>query len=427
MKKLISFIFILAHAVIFSSESTVKEYSFPLKDPYVATIVGSSTLMMPGVSSEIDIEEFTLDLKKESELPASLWYQDGFKFSLVKQPDKAPLIFIIAGTGAAYNSTRMSYFQRIFYDAGYNVISITSPVHTNFVLNASQSKMPGLLAQDSKDLYEVMYKAYEKVKDKVDVSDFYLMGYSLGASQAAYISYMDEKDKYFDFKRVYMMNPTVDMYKSGIKLDNLLDENIGGDKKNIGKLIDEIFTLISKKNHGGEINLSESNIYSLFSNKIISEEKMKALIGLAFRLISVDLNYVTDLSNGTKVYVKEEVPQYGSLFKYFETIDFASFHDYLDNVAEPYYAQKGVSREEVLEGVRLDIIEDYLKNSKKIAVATNEDDLILDQKDLKFLKDTFKDRIVIFPNGGHSGNMYYGPNVKMMLTFLGSGVLRYED
>lgn len=427
MKKILGLIFLIAKLTVSASEATVKEYSFPYKDPYTATIVGSSTLMISGISSEIDIEDFTLDLKENSEIPESLWYQNGFKFSLVKQKDRAPLIFLIAGTGAAHNSTRMSYFQRIFYDAGYNVLSITSPVNTNFILNASESKMPGLLAKDSRDIYEVMYKAYDKVKSKVDVSDFYLVGYSLGASQAAYISYLDEKDKYFDFKRVYMMNPTVDMHKSGVKLDKLLDDNINGDKRNIGKMIDEVFTLISKSNHGGSVELSESKIYGLFTNKIVSEEKMKSLIGLAFRLASIDVNYVTDLANGTNIYVKEKVPKYGSQFKYFEAVDFANFNDYLNNVAEPYYETKGVSRKELLEGVKLDIIEEYLKNSKKIAVMTNEDDLILDGEDLKFLKDTFKDRIVIFPSGGHSGNMYYGPNVKMMLTFLGSGVLKYEE
>ena len=53
----------------------------------------------------------------------------------------------------------------------------------NFIINASTSKMPGVLMEDSKDIYRVMNKSYEKVKDKVEVTDFYLMGYSLGSPQ----------------------------------------------------------------------------------------------------------------------------------------------------------------------------------------------------------------------------------------------------
>ncbi|MGL5578490.1 MAG: serine/threonine protein kinase, partial [Fusobacteriaceae bacterium] len=76
---------------------------------------------------------------------------------------------------------------------------------------------------------------------------------------------------------------------------------------------------------------------------------------------------------------------------------------------------------------KINIIEDYLRNSKKIAVVTNADDLILDKEDLNYLKSVFGERIIIFPKGGHSGNMYYGPNVKTMLDYLENGVLNYEN
>lgn len=427
MKKYILLFIIFAKMVLVAQEIPKLEYDYPYEDPYVATIVGSSTLMMDGVSENIPVENFVLNINVGKKIPESLWYQKGFKYSLVKQKEKAPLIFIIAGTGATYNSVRMSYFQRIFYDAGYNVISITSPVNMNFVLNASTDGLPTFLKNDSADIYKVMEETYNQVKDKIQVSDFYVMGYSLGAVQAAYTSYIDESEKKFNFKRVYMMNPPVDMYKSGVKLDKLLDDNIGNDKRNIGKLLDEVFEEITKQTKGANIQLSETGIYNLFTNKILSEEKMKSLIGLAFRISSVDLNYVTDLTSESGNYVEVPVGKYESIFKYFEKIDFASFQDYLEKIAVPYYMKKGIQESEILEGVKIDIIEDYLKSTSKIAVATNSDDLILDEEDLTYLKDVFGDRIIIFPKGGHSGNMYYGPNVKTMLDYLESGVLKYEN
>lgn len=154
---------------------------------------------------------------------------------------------------------------------------------------------------------------------------------------------------------------------------------------------------------------------------------MKSLIGLAFRIASVDLNYVTDLTSESGNYVQVPVGKYEPIFKYFEKIDFANFQDYLDKIAVPYYIKKGVPREQILKGIKINIMEDYLKNSEKIAVVTNSDDLILDEEDLIYLKEIFGDRIIIFPKGGHSGNMYYGPNVKTMLNYLESGVLKYEN
>ncbi|MGL4687582.1 MAG: serine/threonine protein kinase [Fusobacteriaceae bacterium] len=422
MKKISLIIFLGIKMLTFSSSD------YPYTDPLVATIVGSSTLMMEGVSplEDIRISEYEIYTEMEKTIPENFWYQKGYKFSLVKQKKKAPLIFVIAGTGAAYNSVRMTYFQRIFYDAGYNVISISSPMQMNFILNASSSRMPGRLMADSEDIYEIMQKSYEKVKESIEVSDFYVMGYSLGAAQTAYVSYIDEREKKFNFKRGFMINPVVDLYKSATKLDNMLDENIDNDKKNIGILIEEIFTEISKNTKGKNIQLSEAVIYSLFKEKIISNEKMAALIGLAFRIIAIDLNFITDITNNMNVYEDKAIGKFEPLFKYFQRINFAGFDDYLSKLAEPFYKEKGIDKNSLLESVKLNEIEDYLRTTSKLFVVTNRDELILDEKDLKYLEDVFKGKIMVYPNGGHCGNMFFEPNVNEMLNYLKNGVLINE-
>ena len=75
----------------------------------------------------------------------------------------------------------------------------------------------------------------------------------------------------------------------------------------------------------------------------------------------------------------------------------------------------------------LRVIEDYLRTSPKIAAVTNADELILNEKDINYLKDVFKDRLVIYPKGGHCGNMFYKENVDVMLKFINEGVLKYEN
>ena len=70
----------------------------------------------------------------------------------------------------------MEYFQRIFYDAGYHVVSISSPMNSNFVINASTSKMPGMIVEDSEDIYKVMKEINKKISDEVEISDYYLVG-----------------------------------------------------------------------------------------------------------------------------------------------------------------------------------------------------------------------------------------------------------
>lgn len=424
-------LFFLAFAENVESNKVIEigNYSYPYKEPNVATIVGSSTMMEDGVTSvdEINIKEYSIDIKKNVEIPESLWYEKGYRFSLVKQNKKSPLIFIIAGTGATHDSSRMEFFQRIFYDAGYNVISIASPIQMNFIINASSSRMPGLLMEDSKDIYNVMDKAYGKVKNEIEVSDVYLMGYSLGAAESAFVSYIDETEKKFNFKRVYMINPVVDLKKSANKLDQILDRNIKGDNRKIGELIDEILSRIAEQAKKDQRGINEEAIFQVFKDEHMTKEKKESIIGFVFRMISIDTNYITDLLNKRGVYVKEEVKEFDSMFKYFERINFANFVSYVDKLLMPYYKEKGFTEKEILNKATIYSIEDYLKNTNKIAVVTNKDEIILDNDDIKYLGNVFGSRMILFPYGGHCGNMYYKPNVDTMLKYLQEGKLEYAE
>ncbi|MHD0318841.1 serine/threonine protein kinase [Fusobacterium sp. THCT1E2] len=424
MKKIIGVLMILVFSISYG------KYEYPFQNPYMATILGSSTLMINGVSESVPTKVYKTKLPGSMEAPENLWYNDKFEFSLVPQKGKAPLIFLLAGTGSDYHAARMVFFQRIFYDAGYSVISITSPMHSNFIINASSNRMPGMIMDDGKDIYNVMKETYKIVKDKVNISDFYVVGYSLGATEAAVVSYIDETEKAFNFKRVFMINPAVDIYESAVKLDKTLDEPTEGKVENLEKLINKVFNKLSDSLKNGYTEITEELIYSMFAKDQMSDEEMGELIGLVFRLTAIDINYVTDLINNRKVYVDKPVGKFTNMFPYFEKIDFAGFEDYMYRLAYPYFNEKmggGVSLEELLQHTKLHQIKDYLKNTDKIAVVTNRDEIILGEKDFEFLEDTFNKRLIIYPYGGHCGNMYYKTNVNVMLKFLKEGVLDYEN
>ena len=424
MKKIIVTLMILVFSISYG------KYEYPFQNPYMATILGSSTLMINGVSETVPTKVYKVKLPGSVEVPENLWYNDKFEFSLVPQKEKAPLIFLLAGTGSDYHAARMVFFQRIFYDAGYSVISITSPMHSNFIVNASSNRMPGMIMDDGKDVYNVMKETYKIVKDKVNVSDFYVVGYSLGATEAAVVSYIDETEKAFNLKRVFMINPAVDIYESAVKLDKTLDIPTEGKIENLEKLIDKVFNKLSDSLKNGYTEITEELIYRMFAKDQMTDEEMGELIGLVFRLTAIDINYVTDLINDRKVYVDKPVGKFTNMFPYFEKINFAGFVDYMYKLAYPYFDEKmggGVTLEELLQHTKLQQIEGYLKNTDKIAVVTNRDEIILGEKDFEFLEKTFNKRLIIYPYGGHCGNMYYKTNVDVMLKFLKEGVLDYEN
>ena len=427
MKKLLSKIvlFIILSLTAFS-------YNFPIDDPYSATIIGSATMMTPGVSENIPLKVYEIQIKDKKDIPDVFWYASKFKFSFSKQKNKkAPLIFVLAGTGSDYNTTRVKFMQRIFHDAGYHTIAISSQMSQQFMISASSNSVPGLLLEDNKDIYKAMKLAYNKIKDQVEVTDFYIMGYSLGGSNAAVLSYIDEKEKVFNFKRVFMVNPPVDLYNSAVKLDKYLDDYTGGKTEGIEKLLNTTLAKVKGGLTSEYANIGADTIYNIVKGDILSDAEKRAYIGLAFRLTSTDLNFISDFITKSHIYTKnpEKVDKYTNMKEYFKAVNFATFEDYVNKIGFPYYKKhnKDYSIEALKREASLKVIEDYLRTSPKIAAVTNADELILNEKDFVFLKDVFKDRLVIYPKGGHCGNMFYKENVDVMLKFLNEGVLKYEN
>ena len=411
---------------------TAFSYNFPIDDPYSATIIGSATMMTPGVSENIPLKVYEIQIKDKKDIPDVFWYASKFKFSFSKQKNKkAPLIFVLAGTGSDYNATRVKFMQRIFHDAGYHTIAISSQMSQQFMISASSNSVPGLLLEDNKDIYKAMKLAYNKIKDQVEVTDFYIMGYSLGGSNAAVLSYIDEKEKAFNFKRVFMVNPPVNLYDSAVKLDKYLDDYTGGKSAGIEKLLNTTLAKIKGGLTSEYANIGADTIYNIVKGDILSDSEKKAYIGLAFRLASTDLNFISDFITKSHIYTKnpEKVDKYTNMKEYFKAVNFATFEDYVNKIGFPYYKKynKDLTTEDLKEKASLRVIEDYLRTSPKIAAVTNADELILNEKDFAFLKDVFKDRLIIYPKGGHCGNMFYKENVDIMLKFINEGVFKYEN
>ena len=427
MKKLLSkvVLFLILSLTAFS-------YNFPIDDPYSATIIGSASMMTEGVSENIPLKVYGIQIKDKKDIPDVFWYASKFKFSFSKQKNKkAPLIFVLAGTGSDYSTTRVKFMQRIFHDAGYHTIAISSQMSQQFMISASSNSVPGLLLEDNEDIYKAMKLAYNKIKDQVDVTDFYIMGYSLGGANAAVLSYIDEKEKSFNFKRVFMVNPPVELYDSAVKLDKYLDDYTGGKSAGIERLLNTTLARVKGGLTSEYANIGADTIYEIVKGDILSEAEKKAYIGLAFRLTSTDLNFISDFITKSHIYTKnpEKVDKFTNMKEYFKAVNFATFEDYVNKIGFPYYKKynKDFTIEDLKREASLRVIEDYLRTSPKIAAVTNADELILNEKDIDYLKDIFKDRLIIYPKGGHCGNMFYKENVDVMVKFINEGVLKYEN
>jgi hypothetical protein len=413
---------LLCPAQMLSAAATTGAYDYPFVDAYTATVVGTPSIYQAELPEELPVKDYSLTVFENRVIPDVFWYNEGLKFSLVRQKERAPLIFVIAGTGASYQSPKMKGLQRAFYQAGFNVISISSPTHMNFIVNASTTKVPGHIIHDTEDLYRVMELAYKKVANRVDVSEFYLTGYSLGASQSAFLARLDEQRQVFNFKKVLMINPAVSLFNSVNIIDKMLDDTIGSEpgafNSYLGRAIRGVATAFERDE---PLDFNEDFLYRIYKKRIPSEAKLESLIGFSFRISSSNMIFTSDVMSqyGLIVPTGTELGQTTPLLEYFGAALHTSFLDYYNNYFYPFYKAQNPSltSDQLQNQMSLRSIADYLRGADKVALMTNNDDLILAPGEVDFLQDTFGARATIWPTGGHCGNMEQKDVVAFMVNY----------
>lgn len=145
------------------------------------------------------------------------------------------------------------------------------------------------------------------------------------------------------------------------------------------------------------------------------------LIGSVFRFTVADIAFTSDLINRRGLITPPRYPinEGTSLEPFFRRALQCNFDCYITEQLIPMWRAQydGGSLNHLVEQVSLYALEDYLRESPKIAVMHNADDLILGPGDLGFLRRTFGERMTLYPRGGHCGNLTYRVNARHMLEF----------
>lgn len=396
-------------------------YGYPIPGSYEATILGTPSKLKPDLPSEIPTKHLVLEVTPDFKRPDVFFYDHGLQCSLVYQDKKAPLVFLIPGTGSGIRSPRVQAMMKAFYKEGFHVIVLPSPTHPNFVVSASENHVPGDLTEDAKDLYRAMETVWNKVKDGIEVSGFSLVGYSLGGTQAAFVAKLDEEKKTFNFQKVMMINPAVNLYNSVTRIEQLLDKIPGGPRK-IGAFFNSMLSKFTHFYHRRDfVAIDDEFFYSVYKSRLFSHDEAGGIIGLAFRVNLAGMIFASDvMTNGGYVVPKKKVLASSEpLGEYFTVSVHLSFINYFDEYFYPYLKRKqpGLTREAAIDSLGLKSIEGYLESSDKFGVMTNENDFILSPGELEYLRRLFGDRTKVYPRGGHLGNLEYRDNINELISF----------
>ncbi|MEP4485101.1 MAG: hypothetical protein ABJ013_05705 [Halioglobus sp.] len=404
-----------------SIHAATGNYGYPHQDPFVATVVGTPSADRALLPQDIPFNKRTIMIYEGRPVPDAVWFESALRYSVALQKHSAPLIFLIAGTGAAHNGAKNHNMARAFYQAGFHVVSLSSPTYGNFVIAGSSTGVPGHAVRDAQDLYTVMERVWSGLREEISVTDFYLTGYSLGGFNAAYVSQLDEERQAFDFKKVLLINPPVSLYNSISLLDRMM-ENIPGGEDNFQTFFEDLmvgFTEVYKKTDDS-LDFGDDFLYKAYEAMDLKNEELAALVGVSFRLSSASMAFFSDLMTNYG-YIKPrnvQLNRHSDLSVYRQVSERLGFTDYYHEFFFPYYREThpGVSRDQFIESMSLNSIEPYLRSAEKITVMHNEDDIILLPGEIDFFRQVFGSRATIYPSGGHCGNMDYRDNVALMLS-----------
>ncbi|WP_339462873.1 serine/threonine protein kinase [Pseudomonas sp. EA_105y_Pfl2_R69] len=410
---------------LLAADIDATSYGYPLSNPFEATIATTPPELRPSLPADADIDQDDYRIKlrpeREFELSENFWPVTKMGYRLAKQRGVAPLIFIIAGTGAHYASSTPEYLKKLFYGAGYHVVQLSSPTSYDFMTSASRFATPGITRDDAEDLYRAM-QAVRAQHPRLQVSEFHLTGYSLGGLQAAFVSELDETRRSFNFKRVLLLNPPVNLYTSLGNLDRLVQTQVEG-IDNSTTFYELVLNKLTRYFQAkGYLDINDALLYDFQQSKEqLSDEQMAMLIGAVFRFSSSDIAFTSDLVNrrGLITPINYPIKEGTSLTPFFKRALQCNFDCYLTEQLIPMWRARsdGGSLLQLIDQVSLYALTDYLKDSSKIAVMHNADDVILGPGDLGYLRKTFGERLTLYPLGGHCGNLNYSVNSDAMLEF----------
>jgi len=391
------------------------EYNYPYHDPYLATATSailddgpvppkSQIVRVPGLPGRNQLPS----LEGRGELSVALYQQ--------KQP--APLLFILSGVGTNPYFGPATYLARVFYQAGSHVVVLPSPLSWNFALSASRSGAPGYAPADARDLYEVMQKCLALLRSgyQIQITRINFLGLSLGALEGAYLSVIDADAQKIGIEKYLLVNPPLDLTYALKKLDQWdgLRYKFGAEKSKaiVAKAIGIVGSFAKDSRDDPAVFDRLAKQFGGFT-----AEELQFLICVDLQMLLPELVYVTQLIHDQKILTSAR----NQLRKRLREANDLTFVDYNEKIAVPLWrlqtGQREADVETFMKQGSLSPILDRLRENKKVQIMHNADDPLVDKGSIEQLKEALGDQVVVYPHGGHLGNIWYPENREYTLRF----------
>jgi hypothetical protein len=388
-----------------------EDYKYPFRDPYIATVT-AAILNGDGLTPKPKRQVVHVPgLPGRNHLPA-LEGRGDVSVAVYRQDHPAPLLFILSGIGSNAYFGPATYFAGLFYQEGFHVVILPSPMSWNFALAASRSGAPGYAPEDARDLYEAMQNTLWLLRTRYHVAttriDF--LGASLGALEGAYLSVIDAEERKIGIDTYLLLNPPLDLTYALDKVDEwtALQNTFGRDKckRLVGKALAIVESFSQKR-------LDDPAVFDRLAKQFasFSTEEIKFLIAAALQTSLPELVYVTQGIHDQRA----PAPTNDEARKRIRAAKNMTFKDYGERIALPWWKQQAAADHQGdLESFAgrgsLAPILDRLRGNAKVHIVHNADDVLVDRASIEELKAALGDQMTVFPYGGHLGNLWYSEN-----------------
>jgi ABC-type transporter lipoprotein component MlaA/pimeloyl-ACP methyl ester carboxylesterase len=323
------------------------------------------------------------------------------KFTFWLQPGKAPVVYIIPGLGSHRLAQPSLALAELVYKNGFSAVCISSAFNSEFMEHASTAAMPAYLPVDGHDvlvaLTEIDRRLNAQYPDRL--GDKALMGYSMGAFHSLFIAATEPTNQLplIKFDRYVAINTPVRMAYGISKLDEFYQSPLTWPDTNRTDNIENTFLKVAA--------LSKSTLTPQTSLPFSAIES-KFLIGLTFRLMLRDIIFTSQRRNNQGV-LQHPIRNLRRDAVYQEILQY-SYQDYFEKFAIPYYWDRGIdsTAEALKKAGDLRTYDAGLRANSNIRVIVNENDFLLTDEDLEWLRATFTpEQLTVFNRGGHLGNL----------------------
>jgi hypothetical protein len=394
------------------------DYNYPFHDPYLATIT-TAVMNAEGHTPGAKRQAIHVPVLPDRNQLPTLEGRGDLSVALYRQSRPAPLIFILSGIGSSPYFGAATYFAGLFHEKGFHVLVLPSPMSWNFALAASRSGAPGYVPQDARDLYAAMQKTLEVLKTQhgLRITRVDFMGVSLGALEGAYLSVLDAKEGKIGIGRYLLANPPVDLPYAVQKLDDMdaLGEKFGRAKA--GAIMLKALAIAEPFTEERRERRNFGKLVKGFS--VFSTEELQFLIAEYLQTVLPELVYVTDViqeqrAPATKKQARKRIRDAKSV----------TFMDYSEKNGLPMWrVETGEPQADLDSFTRrgsLAPILDDLRGNPRVYVIHNADDFLVERKSIDELKEALGERMVVYPYGGHLGNLWYSETRDHILGLFGT-------